>query len=215
MNNNYKVLEVSHLSESVFRLRTERPNSVIRAGQCFSVGLMNSGINREYSMYSGANDPFVEFLIKAVDGGRVSQGLQKLTVGEFVEINGPYGDFCLQPTNHDSSDYLFIGTGTGIAPFRSFIRTYPHLNYTVLHGIRSANEQFDADEYKPGSYIPCISQPYNSVESKRVTDFLVANQISVNTKIYLCGNRNMIVDAFEILREKNVPGDNLFTEVFF
>ena len=126
--NIYKVLEIEHLTESTFRLRTERPAVHIRAGQCFSVGPKGLGVNREYSMYSGAEDPYLDFLIRRVERGVVSAALRNVRVGDEVEIGGPYGEFCLQESVSDRR-YLFIATGTGIAPFRSYVKTSPSLDF--------------------------------------------------------------------------------------
>lgn len=213
--NTYKVLEVEHLTQTAFRLRAERPNVPIKAGQCFNVGIPGSGVNREYSMYSGADDPYLDFLIQAVDGGCVSPRLQQLKTGDSIEIDGPYGEFCLRSPQEAGLQYLFIATGTGIAPFHSFVQTYKDLDYTILHGIRRSDEQYGAPAFLPGRYIPCVSGNSNGQPATRVTDFLRTQSVSSNSIVYLCGNRNMIVDAFEILRDQGVPGDNLFTEVFF
>lgn len=211
----FRVLEMNHLTESTALLRTERPQVEIVAGQCFSVGVPGSGINREYSMYSAADALYLDFLIKVVDGGCVSPILQRLQVGDAVEIDGPYGNFCIQNSSIESHHFVFLATGTGIAPFHSFALTYPKLNYTVLHGIRDPKEQYGSQDFRPGSYIPCISKNYSGQTSLRLTDFIVSNPININSIVYLCGNRNMIVDALEILRGQGVPGDNLITEVFF
>lgn len=211
----YKVLELEFLTESTFRLRTERPPVTINAGQCFNVGLPGTGVNREYSMYSAADAPYMDFLIKEVDGGYVSPALKRLSPGDSVEIDGPYGEFCLKAPINDQQHYLFLGTGTGIAPFHSFVSTYPSLKYTILHGIRNPNEQYGAGDYVSGSYIPCISRNSQGEPSLRLTEYLQQHPAQPDSIVYLCGNRNMIIDAFEILRDQGVPGDNLFTEVFF
>jgi ferredoxin--NADP+ reductase len=211
----YRVLEIEHLTEKTFRLRTERPQVPIRAGQCFNVGLPGSGVNREYSMYSGAEAPYLEFLIRAVDGGSVSVGLQQLLAGSHVEIDGPYGEFCLQGPIDRSQEYLFIASGTGIAPFRSFVKSYPDLNYRIVHGVRERAEAYGAVEYLNDCYVPCISTGEAGHPGMRVTDYLQKNPVNPESFVYLCGNRNMIIDSFEILRDQGVPGDNLFTEVFF
>jgi len=33
--------------------------------------------------------------------------------------------------------------------------------------------------------------------------------------LYICGNRNMIIDVFDLLHKKEVFGDQIKTEVFF
>lgn len=186
----------------------------IRAGQCFSVGPQGLGINREYSMYSGADDPYLDFLIRSIEDGAVSTALQSARVGDMVEIGGPYGDFCLQESTQ-SSRYLFIATGTGIAPFHSYVKTFPCLDYRILHGIRLRQETCHAVDYESGRYLACVSRPNDSGTGERVTDRLAREKLAGDEKIYLCGNRAMIVDAIEILRSKGVSGDNIFTEVFF
>ncbi len=55
-----------------------------------------SGVNREYSMYSDANAPHLEFLIRQVAGGTVSPALAAVKPGDSVEIDGPYGEFTLK-----------------------------------------------------------------------------------------------------------------------
>ena len=211
----YKVLEVEHLTAETFRIRTERPEAPIVAGQCFNVGIPGGSINREYSMYSDANGQYVDFLIKLVEDGSLTPALKKVKVGDMVEVDGPYGQFYLHEPTDITRKYVFLATGTGISPFHSFVATYPHLSYTLIHGIRKPNEQYDAADYAPGSYIPCISRNVDGQASMRLTDHLKQNPIDPSSIVYLCGNRNMIVDAFEILRDQGVPGNNLFTEVFF
>lgn len=211
----FKVLEIEHLTDQTFRLRTERSSAPIIAGQCFNVGIPGSGINREYSMYSNANAPFLEFLIREVPDGMVSPELKKIKVGDPVEVDGPYGQFCLKEPFEPDSKYLFLATGTGIAPFRSFAQTFPGLNFSIYHGIRLPEEQYGGAEYAPGQYVACVSQDVDETRSLRVTEYLKRNPVDPDTIVYLCGNRNMIVDAFSLLREQGVGGDNLFTEVFF
>lgn len=209
-----KVQEVDFLSDETFVLKVERPQTEMKSGQCFSVGTKELGINREYSIYSSQNDDFIEFLIRKVDGGIVSTALSQVKVGDTIEVGGPYGEFCLDPSKLDKH-YVFIASGTGIAPFRSFVKTYPELKYLVVHGIRKENEQYRSQEFNKGDYIACVSKPLDPEKSMRVTQYLAKSDISPDSIFYLCGNRAMIVDSISILREKNVPGGNIFTETFF
>lgn len=209
----YQVLKNTQKSQNTFCLRVTRPNIPIKSGQCFNVGIPGMDINREYSMYSNAEAPYLEFLIRAVDNGMVSLNLQKLNVGDEVEIDGPYGEFCIPP-NKLRSKFFFIASGTGIAPFHSFVQTYPNIEYTLLHGIRFSSETYDFEDYQAGKYIPCISRN-ESGKSERVTDYLQSNPIPQNSMIYLCGNRNMIIDSVQILLDQGISGDQIISEVFF
>jgi ferredoxin-NADP reductase len=211
--NTYSVLNIEHKTQHTFCLRVERPINQIKSGQCFNVGVSGLDINREYSMYSAADDPYLDFLIRSVDNGLVSSRLQKLSSGDQVEIDGPYGEFCI-PEDRLDGKFVFIGSGTGIAPFHSFVKTFPNLNYTIIHGVRYADEVYDFEDYRNGTYFPCISKNTND-KSYRVTDFLRSNPISKDSIVYLCGNRNMIIDAVQILLDQGVNGNHIISEVFF
>ena len=211
-----KVLGNERLSQSTFMLTVERPEIDIKAGQCFNIGTNEAGVNREYSMYSDANADYVQFLIKEVEHGVVSPRISCLAVGDEVELEGPYGEFCIENAiERGDKNFTFVGTGTGIAPFRSFIKTFPEIDYRVIHGIRFETEQYHRDDYLDGTYTPCISRPENGAEAQRVTDFLTINPINDGSTVFICGNRKMISEVFDICREQGVGGDRLFTEVFF
>lgn len=209
-----KVLSLFNLTENIFILRTEKPSKIIRAGQCFNVGIPGMGINREYSMCSSPADPYLEFLIRAVQGGRVSERLSKLRTGDEVEIDGPYGEFCIDNRNLNE-EFLFVASGTGIAPFISFVKTFPQIQYQIVHGVRYVTEIFIEYKNLP-NYVPCISLgERNAPSSMRVTDYLKEFPPGNNKTIFLCGNRNMIVDSVEILLDQGVNGDSIFSEAFF
>ena len=59
-----KVIENERVSRTTYMLTVERPDIDIKAGQCFNIGTNETGVNREYSMYSDANADHVQFLIK-------------------------------------------------------------------------------------------------------------------------------------------------------
>jgi ferredoxin-NADP reductase len=211
----YKVISNRALTKDTFVLRTERPSSKIVAGQCFSVGLDHLGINREYSMYSGADDDFVDFLIRKVDGGSLSTALSMLTGGDTVELGGPYGEFRINPEFIKTKKFVFIATGTGIAPFHSFCRSFPELDYEILHGIRFENEKYDQDSYDKHRYKAYVSRPDGRGLGVYVNSEISKRKLNPNELYYLCGNRNMITDCTSLLREKGIHGDSIFTETFF
>jgi ferredoxin--NADP+ reductase len=211
----FRVIENVQLSEGTFRLRTERPDTTIRAGQCFSVGTKDLGINREYSMYSGANDPYIDFLIREVPDGIVTPVLAQLNVGQLVEIGGPYGDFCVDKHDLLKDEFIFIASGTGIAPFHSYVKTFPDLKYNVFHGIRKETECYDQQSYRNGGYFPAISQPTTQESGQYVTKLLEDIELNPLAIYYLCGNRMMITNTVKLLLSRGVPGGQILMETFF
>lgn len=214
MTSLYRVLGNQQLTRSAFLLRLERDDLEFKAGQCMNVGLPAMGVNREYSAYSGEADPALDLLILEVQNGIVSVALKGCAPGDTVEIQGAYGEFCLKSPD-DGRPYLFVGTGTGIAPLHSFVQTYPELDYRILHGIRHAEECYGRADYDPARYISCVSRGPGGDFGGRVTDYIREHPVGPETVCYLCGNRAMINEAYELFRAQGVPSDHLFAEVFF
>ena len=212
----HKILKIRDLSSSAYVLRLERKELNFKPGQCFNLGLKDSGINREYSIYSGTNDPYLEFLIKEVQGGTVSTALRKVNPGNEIDLHGPYGSFVSTQDKIKNTAFTFIATGTGIAPFHSFVKTYPDLDYRIINGIRTAEERYDYNDYDRKRLTTCITRDdYWSGFKGRVTDYIQKNYIDPTHIYFLCGNQGMIREGYDLLRLKGVSGDHIFTEAFF
>jgi len=214
----HKVLEIRQLTALTYVIRLERKGMQFVPGQHFNIGLVDGAINREYSSYSGEKETYLEFLIREVEGGLVSPQLKRLNVGDEVSLDGAYGLFVLDEKKISKNKFLFIGSGTGIAPFHSFVMTYPNLDYQILHGIRESEEKYDYQDYNAKRYVACVSQkPTKDDYAGRVTDYLLANPIkdSGNLICYICGNSEMINDVYDILQEQGINSSDIITEVFF
>ena len=209
----HEVIKVEQRSKGTFELVLERKGLKFTAGQCVNIGIPNTGINREYSTYSGESEDSLRFLIREVDHGQLTPKLANLKPGETVEVDGSYGLFTLEKPEDTSREYVFIGTGTGIAPFHCFVKSYPHIKARVIHGIRFENESYDRSDYQ--NYLCCTSQDDKGDFSGRVTDYLKQANIDTEAYYYLCGNRNMINDVYDILRANQVSGSQIITETFF
>jgi ferredoxin--NADP+ reductase len=205
---------VRWLDPSTFVLRIERADLQFKAGQCISLGLWNAGVNREYSVYSGEHEPHLDVLVKLVQGGTVSERLSQLRPREPVYVAGPYSDFVL-PAQLAGKRFVFIATGTGIAPFHAFVASHPELDYTIVHGVRALAHCYDREAYASGRYVPCVSRERSDAFHGRVTDYLRESPLQAGAHVYLCGNHTMIEDAFELLRKQGVASDNIHAEVFF
>lgn len=211
----HQVLSLRMLTPTAYVLRVERKGLEFKAGQHLLLGRNGSIESREYSVYSTESDDFFEVLVKEVDDGLVSKQLKQLKAGDKVKLDGPLGFFTLERETIANGKFLFIATGTGISPFHSMVKSYPGLNYRLLHGVRYSNEAYDRQDYEPSRHILCTTGDQGGDFYGRVTDFLRKNPVLKDTHCFLCGNFNMIHEAFEILEQQGVPSSQVHAEVYF
>jgi ferredoxin--NADP+ reductase len=208
-----KVLAVRRLTDSAAVLRFERHELPFEPGQYIRVGVDGDAEIRDYSVYSGANADYLEVLVRRVEDGLVSKQLCELEVGEMVTVGGPYGHFKLTDDIRPQP-LLFISTGTGISPFHCFVDSHAELDYRLVHGTSYCSESYDAEHYGD-RYIHCVSREDGGAFRGRVTDYLQTLEIDTQTEAFLCGNCDMIYEAFDLLQEKGLPTAQIHTEVYF
>jgi ferredoxin--NADP+ reductase/benzoate/toluate 1,2-dioxygenase reductase subunit len=211
----HRVQHVRQVSETAYVLRVDRKGLSFESGQYINVGPFGSIAMREYSVYSGTGEDFLEILVKEVEGGVVSQALKRTKPGDPVALEGPFGFFLIDEEQRKNGKFLFIASGTGISPFHSLTKSYPGLDYTLLHGVRTTSELYDHEVFDPTRFVSCVSREEAGDFHGRVTDYLRANPAAPESLCYLCGNCDMIYEAFDILRSQGVPPDHLFAEVYF
>jgi len=210
-----KVEGIRHLTDSSFVIRLERNGLAFQTGQFITLGINGNKNRREYSVYSGENDDYLEVLVREVEGGKVSGQLKRLKEGDMLDIDGPFGFFKFNPAGFTKKKFLFIATGTGISPFHSFVRTHPDLDYRLIHGVRYTNEAYDHADFESERIVLCTSGENNGGFNGRVTDYLFSQRIDADTNCFLCGNSEMIYEVFDILTGKGVPVSNIYSEVYF
>lgn len=211
----YKVINITHLTENTFILRFERAGMKFRSGQHLLVGLKGDLDQREYSVYSGENDPYLEILVREVKSGNVSSKLRNCEPGQPLGVNGPFGSFGIESYERFSKKHIFIATGTGISPFHSLVRSYPGMDYTVIHGVRYGKEAYGREEFDAGRYILCTSRENGTGHRGRVTTFLPGFRTTPGMLFYLCGSSSMIYEVYHILMDKCVPAENMITEIYY
>jgi ferredoxin--NADP+ reductase len=211
----HTITEIRHLTESTFVLQLERRGLPFQTGQFVMLRRPGSIEQREYSVYSGEQDDFLEVLVREITGGRVSPGLKKMKPGNQLEVEGAFGFFRFQPDSFPFQKFMFIATGTGISPFQSFVKTFPGLNYRLIHGVRYGREAYEHEHFDKQRITLCTSQDTTGNFHGRVTDYLKTQKIENNTHYFLCGNSEMIYEAFDILTTSNIPAENIYTEVYF
>lgn len=210
----HRIISRRDLSDSAYVLRFERNNLNFLPGQHINVGL-NGDENRPYSIYSGLYDDYLEILIKEVKNGNISHKLKLTQPDDFVSVDQPHGFFTVDAEINKKVPFWFIGTGTGISPFHSFIRSYPGLSYRIIHGIRYFSEAYDHDKYETGHYICCTSRDSDGDFNGRVTEYVKNADILKEAYFFLCGNYEMIDDVFNLLIDSGVHKLQIKSEGYF
>jgi ferredoxin--NADP+ reductase len=210
----HKIIGVRQLTESTYVLRFERMGLSFQPGQYLSVGPKGDINMREYSIYSPVDADYLEILVKEVEGGYVSRRLRQLSEGDELYVEGPFGFFLIDELRRDTRVY-FIGTGTGISPFHCFANSYPGLDYQLLHGVRYDADRFELDDYDQNRIVRCVSRESGGDYRGRVTDYLREHPVDPGASVYLCGNCDMIYEAYDILSDQGVGRDRMFAEVYF
>jgi ferredoxin--NADP+ reductase len=183
-------------------------------------------LKRAYSIASSSKQKnYLEFYITLIRSGGLTPRLFALKEGDRIFMGKRVsGIFTLDDTPKDAN-LLFMGTGTGLAPYMSMIRTFLKSNmqrhFAVVHGARHSWDlgyrselSMLANLVDSFSYIPVLSRPSQERlpwrgETGHVQDIwnrgLIAKEWGItpkpnNTHIFLCGNPNMINDTLAILK---------------
>jgi ferredoxin--NADP+ reductase len=226
----------------ILRVRTDEPRPKFEAGQFTQIGLLGKEprsanslpvvedvppdkmIKRPYSIASANHETQnFEFYISQVKSGQLTPRLFNLSLGSRIWVDTRIlGLFKLNDTP-EGCDIVMIATGTGLAPYISFLRSHilEHQNrkLAVIHG---ASYPWDLGYYseltflqytfKNFYYFPTLVHAEKDWNGLRgyIEDHLRNNLLQRaaaielspdKTHVYLCGNPKMVQSVSEILKE--------------
>ena len=210
-----KVHHIRWLSENTYVVRFNRNGMEFKCGQFVSAAVLGSRQRREYSIYSGEKDDYLEILIREIINGNLSVRLKFSETNDLIDVVGPFGFMSLNAEQIPSKKFILVASGTGIAPFHSIVRTYPQLDYNLIHGVRYGEEAYEREDYNPERYFLCTSKDNKGDMKGRVTDYIRDIEVNKDMVFYLSGNGNMIYEVYHILKNKGIPDDLVHAEVYF
>jgi len=211
----HTVLKVINLTPETFIIRLDRLDFQFEPGQYVIIRIPEQNKGREYSIYSATTDDYLDFLVREIPEGEFSRYLRHLTPGSELDVEGPKGYFILDEKSRNGHPIMLIATGTGISPFHSYIKSFPDLNYRVLHGVHFPDEAYGRETFKPERFLLCTSRSDSGDYFGRVTYYLKEYPVDKNFICYLCGNSDMIDEVTTILESYGLPPAHIRTEVFF
>jgi benzoate/toluate 1,2-dioxygenase reductase subunit len=203
--------------DHAFEIRFERP-----AGFDFVPGqkikLVSGEIQRNYSLISVSKDPELAICARYIPEGKLTPILARARIGQVFNMTPAFGFFVYQTSSRPA---VFVATGTGIAPFASFVRSGIR-GFRLLHGVRHPGELYYHDLLAPAAdvYIACLSgtrKPKGhstQVFQGRVTSYLEQELTLGDYDFYLCGSSRMVHDAMGIIDDR-FPTARVFTETFY
>lgn len=211
------VVALNRLSTTGYELILERNGLDFAPGQLINLHGLDPLDSRSYSLASGVHDEHLTLLFRHIPDGVLTPQLVVLQPGDAVTFSGPYGEFILRDP---ARPLYFFATGTGIAPARCYLRSYPGLDLTVIHGARLVEDLHFRREFEDGAvaYFPCVtgSEPLPpGITAGRVTGPAQTMPLHEQAHFYLCGANEMIYEMMDLLAARGVPADNLFTEPYY
>jgi propane monooxygenase reductase subunit len=196
-------------------------------GQYVDIQIPGTHEHRSFSMANLPSDRGrLEFMIKLYPGGRFSGLLAdgQLSVGDELEVRGPYGVFTLR--NSSVRPLLFIGGGAGMAPILSLLRSLAEQGSertaVYYYGAREEQDLFHADhlgelarELPDMRFVPALSDQDWEGERGLITDVVDRSEPELaDIDAYLCGPPPMVDAAIDLLVRRGVPEGHIYYDKF-
>jgi NAD(P)H-flavin reductase/ferredoxin len=199
-----------------------------QAGQYVRIKVPGTAEWRSYSMCSTPRElPKMEFLVRIIPGGVMSEYLRSARAGEPLEVEGPLGAFILHP---GKGLHVFVAGGTGLAPILAMIdeirrASGPKPKMLLSFGCASDKTFFYRDEIELRQWwIPQLSvrlsadrveDPASGLIQGTPVDTLGAEALGDGDAMaYLCGPPPMIEAARRRLAELGVSPERIYAERF-
>jgi NAD(P)H-flavin reductase len=202
-----------------FEFEAEDWDGVFTPGQFLS--LTANDITRAYSIASPPNGPRFGLCANHVPGGQFSPWLFSRKLRDEIEFKGPYGVFTPRPHGSDS---ILVATGTGVAPFRSFLGGALKGNCTLILGTRhESGLLYDAEwreltQSRPGfTYWPTLTRP--SPEWRGLTGRVQPHVMRAlgdrrDIDVYICGLHDMVNELRAQLKAAGLDRKHIIYEKY-
>jgi ferredoxin-NADP reductase len=214
-----EIIDVNPLVKRYFFRIPELENFSFAPGQFVQLDLpIESKIKtRSYSIASAPEgNNIIELVISLNEQGLGTPYLfNEVKVGSKLPLSQPAGKFMKPPVITDL-DICMVCTGTGIAPFRSFLRDLvhqntPHKNIDLIFGTRYEKDVLYRDEMEALSqtlhgfrFTTVVSREENPTFSKKGYVHQVYQELYADKRpghFYLCGWKVMIKEAIQHLQD--------------
>jgi propane monooxygenase reductase subunit len=201
-------------------------------GQYFDITVPGTDESRSFSVAGTptTDSRRLEFVIRVYPDGLFSTFLDReLSVGDRVEVVGPFGVFTLREGRE--SDLVFVGGGAGMAPILSVLRALAERGSTrkatYYYGARRKRDLcFEKEllalaEVLPNfHFVPALSEPDADDgewdgEVGLITDVVKRHESDLAAAdSYVCGPPPMVEAAMEVLASLGAPDKHVYYDKF-
>lgn len=222
------VVAIEELTHDIRRVRV-RPAKPLEfsPGQYATLQFTPDHI-RPYSWAGLPGDEEMEFQIRQVPGGRVTEYVfTKLSVGDAIRVSGPLGTAYLRKKHE--GPILCVGGGTGIAPVLSIVRGAIDAGMKnpvhLYFGVRSQEDLYDAERLtklaaEHGSMkvnIVVATGPVEKAQRSGLVTDAIKNDFS-NLKdfcAYFCGAPAMVEALNSLAKELGMNAPKIHADAFY
>jgi len=209
----YRITSNKEISPQVYVISVKRDFD-FAPGQVVKLALDRESPPRIYSLCSGNQDMDASVLFNVKETGSLTPRLASLKPGDRILMSAPYGSF-----RGDTSAAWWIGSGTGIAPYYSMLRSGLGINKKLVHGVRFMNQFYFGEELARkmgGNYIRCCSRESAAgVFSGRISTYIEQVDNLPDVKYFLCGNALMVVEVRDLLIARGISFEKIVAEIYF
>jgi len=223
---------IEEIVGGIFSVRLEIPDDLeFLAGQYGLITLPRVG-RRAYSManYPGDGSNYIEFFIKRVPGGTLSEQLtDSKNIGLKVRFDGPFGFAHIERSKRD---IICLAGGSGLAPMVSIARFFNKKddgrNMKFLFGARTSDDLLTKTEFfdligkknQRIEYLRCVSHQKHissTDEAGYLHEVLMENYESslLNFDIFCAGPPPMVDAVASYLSGIGFPLNQLFFDRFY
>lgn len=175
--------------------------------------------SRSYSIASIASETDnIAVAVSPFQGGPGTRKLFSLEPGDIISTTGPFGRLVLR--DEPVGRYILIATGTGVTPYRAMLPQLleriarENISVVIFLGVKSKAEALYMEDFQRYAELEPRLQ-FHAFYSREMpeqplacehagyiqTGFSLLNLDPARDIVYLCGNPNMIDQAFETLKE--------------
>ena len=196
-----------------------QPLPAYKAGQYITVRMSIPGqkylMNRQYTVSEANNQNEYRISVKHENDpqGIVSNYLHTgYEQGTEIDVSAPAGVFTL---DNSEAPVLFVSGGIGVTPLNSMLQTIEERDVTFLQCAR--NKEVAAFTETISAKVEEIGGTYKALYSDSegfITKEQLAKLLKDDSKVYLCGPAPFMSHVISILRDLNVPEENVNYEFF-